>query len=128
MKYWPGTLNLGLRGPGQDEDYVPSKIGSFPEGKLSPAAERRVAMLAELAEDVEHGRAEWPSAFPGRPVGREPSYAAMDSLEVLAAVFQASSLRNPHRGGAIDGAKKFNEGLLGERLGVRLQNGSNRDC
>lgn len=125
VRYVPGDLYLGVRGPGQDLDWVPAKIGFFPNGELTKAGHRRVAMLAEIAEAVEKGDTKWPPHIPGRPVGRLPSEEAMDSLQTLAAVFQASSLRNPHRGGATDGARKSNEGEFGERLGVRLQNAGN---
>lgn len=118
----PGALYVGVRGPDDlGGRRTHSKIGVFRDGRLTPAAERRVAELVELGEQIWTGEATLPTVLPGRAAGKPVSEQAKQALELVGAVFQAQAIKNPHRGGAPSRKTRgINEGDGHERLGAVL--------
>lgn len=118
----PGTLRAGFRGPDAPwGEYINTKIGSFPDGKLSPAAVRRAEEIARLSVDVRDHGAVFPQQLPGRSAGAPVSDDGQDAISLLATVFQAQAIKNPHRGGAPSRSTRgVNEGKNNERLGAVL--------
>lgn len=117
----PGTLLVGTRGPANPHgETTPSKLRVFKGGKLSPAGENRTEQLARMAQEVRDGKA-FPESMPGRPSGAALSDQGQEALRLLAAIFQAQAIKNPHRGGAPSHKTRgLNEGHGNERLGAVL--------